>query len=276
MKSIEIKNLNFRYSPKKQVLKNVNLEINSGEFVAILGHNGSGKSTLAKILVGLNSLEGYDGAVNYNSGEVYINGLLLNYDNINTIRKDVGIVFQNPDNQFVGVTVKDDIAFGLENRCMQPEDMEDVILKYSEVVGMEKFLDRNPEQLSGGQKQRVAIASVLAFMPKIIIFDEATSMLDPLGVREVNDVINSLKGSKTIISITHNLHEAIKADRIIVLNKGEIVLNGIPEEVFKEKEILKNANLDILDTMKMIELLEDDLPNKEKVEEILWQLTYQK
>ena len=276
MKSITIKNLNFGYSSKKLVLKNINLDINEGEFVAILGHNGSGKSTLAKLLVGLNSLEGYEDTVNYNSGEVYINGLFLNYDNINAIRKDVGIVFQNPDNQFVGVTVKDDIAFGLENRCMKPEDMEEVILKYSEVVGMEKFLDRNPEQLSGGQKQRVAIASVLAFMPKIIIFDEATSMLDPLGVKEVNEVINSLKGTKTIISITHNLHEAIKADRIVVLNKGEIVLNGTPKEVFKEKEILKNANLDILDTMKMIELLEDDLPNKEKVEEILWQLTYQK
>ena len=276
MKSIEIKNLNFGYSPKKQVLKDINLEINSGEFVVILGHNGSGKSTLAKLLVGLNSLEGYEDTPNFNCGEVYINDLLLNYDNINAIRKDVGIVFQNPDNQFVGVTVKDDIAFGLENRCMKPEEMEDVILKYSEVVGMEKFLDRNPEQLSGGQKQRVAIASVLAFMPKIIIFDEATSMLDPLGVKEVNDVINSLKGTKTIISITHNLHEAIKADRIVVLNKGEIVLNGTPEEVFEEKEILKKANLDILDTMKMMELLEDDLPNKEKVEEILWQLTYQK
>jgi len=278
MKSIEIKNLNFGYSSKKQVLKNINLEINEGEFVAILGHNGSGKSTLAKILVGLNRLddEAYGEEVNKNSGEVIINGLSLNVDNINTIRKDVGIVFQNPDNQFVGVTVKDDIAFGLENRCMKPEMMEEVVLKYSEIVGMEKFLDRNPEQLSGGQKQRVAIASVLAFMPKIIIFDEATSMLDPLGVKEVNDVINSLKGSKTILSITHNLHEAIKADKIIVLNKGEIVLNGTPEEVFKQKEILKKANLDILDTMKMIELLEEDLPNKEKVEEILWQLTYQK
>ena len=277
MKSVSIKNLNFSYAEDKEVLKNINLEIDRGEFVAILGHNGSGKSTLAKILVGLNPISNSENVTNYvNSGEVIINGLILNEENINTIRKDIGIVFQNPDNQFVGVTVKDDIAFGLENRCIPQNKMEDIINEYSKVVGMEKFLDNNPEQLSGGQKQRVAIASVLAFTPEIIIFDEATSMLDPLGVKEVNDVINDLKGQKTIIAITHNLHEAIKADRIIVLNKGEIVLNGKPQEVFKEKEILKNANLDILNTMKIIEMLEEDLPNKEKVEEILWQLTYQK
>ena len=142
---------------------------------------------------------------------------------------------------------------------------------------MDKFLDSNPENLSGGQKQRVAIASVLAFMPDIIIFDEATSMLDPQGVREVNEVINSLKGSKTILSITHNLYEAIKADRIIVLNKGEVVLIGTPDEVFKEKEILKASNLDTLDTMKIIEMLENNnVKNSEKVKELLWQLTYNK
>ncbi len=275
--SIIIKNLNFGYTPKKMILKNINLEITDGEFVAILGHNGSGKSTLAKILVGLNSLEELDeDGKNYNSGEIIIDNLVLNSNNINAIRKNIGIVFQNPDNQFVGVTVKDDIAFGLENRCISADKMEKIIEEYSKIVGMDKFLDRNPEQLSGGQKQRVAIASVLAFKPNIVIFDEATSMLDPLGVKEVNDVINDLKGMKTILSITHNLNEAIKADRIIVLNKGEIVLNGTPQEVFKEKEILKKANLDILDTMKLMELLEDDLPNRKKVEELLWQLTYQK
>ena len=246
MQSIIIKNLNFGYSSKDLVLKNINLEINEGEFVAILGHNGSGKSTLAKILVGLNDIHYNQTDEIINNGEVYINGLELNEKNIYDIRKNVGIVFQNPDNQFVGVTVKDDIAFGLENRQMPKKEMETVIQKYSEIVGMEKFLDHNPEQLSGGQKQRVAIASVLAFMPNIIIFDESTSMLDPLGVKEVNDVINSLKGKKTVLAITHNLSEAVKADRIIVLNKGEIVLNGTPSEVFKEKETLEAAKLDIL------------------------------
>ncbi len=275
MKNIVIKNLNFGYSTKRLVLKDINLEINEGEFVAILGHNGSGKSTLAKILVGLNDIHNNSTEKVINSGEIYINGLELNEENIYEIRKNVGIVFQNPDNQFVGVTVRDDIAFGLENRAMPKEKMEEVISEYSKIVGMEKFLDSNPEELSGGQKQRVAIASVLAFMPNVIIFDEATSMLDPLGVKEVNEVINRLKGTKTILTITHNLSEAIKADRIIVLNQGEVVLNGTPEEVFKEKEILKNAKLDILNSMKIIEGL-NNIPNKEKVEEILWQLTYQK
>ena len=275
MKSIIIKDLNFGYSSKKLVLKNINLEINEGEFVAILGHNGSGKSTLAKILVGLNDIHYNQTEELINNGQVIINGLELNEENIYEIRKNIGIVFQNPDNQFVGVTVKDDIAFGLENRQMPKEKMEEIIYKYSEIVGMNKFLDHNPEQLSGGQKQRVAIASVLAFMPSVIIFDEATSMLDPLGVKEVNDVINSLKGKKTILTITHNLSEAVRADRIVVLNQGEIVLNGKPEEVFKEKEILKAAKLDILNSMKIMEGL-NNIPNKEKVEEILWQLTYQK
>ena len=275
MKSIIIKDLNFGYSSKKLVLKNINLEINEGEFVAILGHNGSGKSTLAKILVGLNDIHHNQTEEIINNGQVIINGLELNEANIYEIRKNVGIVFQNPDNQFVGVTVKDDIAFGLENRQMPKEKMEEIINKYSGIVGMNKFLDHNPEQLSGGQKQRVAIASVLAFMPSVIIFDEATSMLDPLGVKEVNEVINSLKGKKTILTITHNLSEAVRADRIVVLNQGEIVLNGKPEEVFKEKEILKAAKLDILNSMKIMEGL-NNIPNKEKVEEILWQLTYQK
>ena len=268
MKAIEIKNLFFGYSSKTGTLKNINLDINKGEFVAILGHNGSGKSTLAKILVGL---------LPASMGTVNILGQELNEENVDKLRQHIGIVFQNPDNQFVGVTVKDDIAFGLENRCIPADRMNEIIDEYSKIVGMDKFLDSNPENLSGGQKQRVAIASVLAFMPDIIIFDEATSMLDPQGVREVNEVINSLKGSKTILSITHNLYEAIKADRIIVLNKGEVVLIGTPDEVFKEKEILKASNLDTLDTMKIIEMLENNnVKNSEKVKELLWQLTYNK
>ena len=142
---------------------------------------------------------------------------------------------------------------------------------------MDKFLDRNPESLSGGQKQRVAIASVLAFTPNIIIFDEATSMLDPEGVKEVNDVIDSLKGKKTILAITHNLNEAVNADRIIVLNKGEVVLTGTPEEVFKEKEILKASNLDTLSTMKIIDMIDNsNINHKDKLKEILWELTYKK
>ena len=155
--------------------------------------------------------------------------------------------------------------------------MEKRIDYYSKLVGMNEFLDRNPESLSGGQKQRVAISSVLAFEPEIIILDEATSMLDPLGVKEVNDTIKSLIGKKTILAITHNLNEAIYADRVIVLNNGEITLNGTPFEVFKEKEKLKEANLDITDSMKLLELIEkSNIKDKEKLRSILWELTFQK
>lgn len=265
---IEIKNLIFGYNPKRKILNGLNLSIKEGEYITLLGHNGSGKSTLAKLLIGL---------LDKNSGEIYVNGLELNPENITMIREQVGVVFQNPDNQFVGVTVKDDIAFGLENRRISANEIKEEVEKYAKVVGMEEFLDRNPEELSGGQKQRVAIASVLAFKPNIIIFDEATSMLDPLGVKEVMDTIRSLVGKKTIISITHNLNEAKLADRVIVLNKGSIVLDGKPEEVFKEKETLKEANLDITDSMKLIELIkETNLDNKKEVEEFLWELTFQK
>lgn len=268
MKAIEIKNLVFGYNSKRKILKDLTLSIEEGEYITLLGHNGSGKSTLAKLLVGL---------LEKNSGDIFVNGLELNLENVSKIRENVGIVFQNPDNQFVGVTVKDDIAFGLENRKIPSNDIKEKVLEYAKMVGMEDFLDRNPEDLSGGQKQRVAIASVLAFQPNIIIFDEATSMLDPLGVKEVMDTIRSLVGKKTIISITHNLNEAKLADRVIVLNKGVIVLDGKPKDVFKEKEILKEANLDITESMKLIELIKDsNLKNKEKVEEVLWELTFQK
>ena len=271
MNVIEIKDLKFGYSSKRKILNGLNITVKEGEYITLLGHNGSGKSTLAKLLIGL---------LEKNSGSIIVNGLELNEENVNQIREHVGIVFQNPDNQFVGVTVKDDIAFGLENRRIPSQEIKEEVFKYSKLVGMEEFLDRNPEDLSGGQKQRVAIASVLAFQPNIIIFDEATSMLDPLGVKEVMDTIRSLVGKKTIISITHNLNEAKLADRVIVLNKGEIVLDGTPQDVFKEKEILKKANLDITDSMKLIELVKNnnDLHQefRDKVEEALWELTFQK
>ena len=265
---IKIENLSFGYSEKKKVIKNLSLNIYEGEYVTILGHNGSGKSTLAKLLVGLLEKE---------SGNIFIKDMELNYENLDNIRKHVGIVFQNPDNQFFGITVKDDIAFGLENRCYPIEEMNEIIMKYAKLVKMEDFLARNPEDLSGGQKQRVAIAGVLAFEPEIIIFDEATSMLDPKGTKDVIDTIQSLHNTKTIVSITHNLNEAIDSDRVIVMNDGEIVLNGSPREVFKEKEILKKAHLDITPSMKLLELVEkSSMKNKKEVEDVLWQLTFHK
>lgn len=275
MSFISINNLTFKYNRKGYVIDDLSLDIEKGEFVCILGHNGSGKSTLAKLIVGL---------LEPRKGHIYVNGLDINEEkdgvmNIDLVRKDMGIVFQNPDNQFVGITVKDDIAFGLENRRVSTEEMIDAVNKYSEKVGMKDFLDRNPEELSGGEKQRVAIAGILAMNTELIIFDEATSMLDPKGVREIIALIKKLKGQKTIISITHNLDEANFADRVIVLNKGKITLDGKPEDVFKQFDKLKEAGLDILNNMKLIDKINNsniDESNKKVIEDALWELSFPK
>lgn len=267
-KAIEFINVTFGYNKNHPILNDVSFYINKGEYCVLLGHNGSGKSTLSKLAIGL---------ITDKSGDILINGRKLCDETITKIRQNVGIVFQNPDNQFVGSTVKDDIAFGMENRCIDVKEMEEKVLKYATLVGMNEYLDRNPESLSGGQKQRVAIASVLAFEPDILILDEATSMLDPTSVREVNNTIKSLIGKKTILAITHNLNEACYADRVIVLDGGKIVLNDTPANVFKEKEILKKANLDITIPMKLLELIETgNINEKENLKEILWELTFQK
>ena len=247
MSIIEIDNLKFRYSNEDRAVNGVSLNIEENEFVCVLGHNGSGKSTLAKLMVGLLKAQ---------SGTIKIKGTELTEETIDDLRHHIGIVFQNPDNQFVGVTVKDDIAFGLENRNYESSRMKELVLEYSKKVSMDKFLDHNPEQLSGGEKQRVAIAGVLAINPDIIIFDEATAMLDPKGVSEIINIVNELKQYKTVISITHNLNEAKYADRVIVMHQGKIVLNDKPEEVFKHVDLLKLSNLDILDSMKLIEMLD--------------------
>ena len=268
MSLIEVRDLHFRYNSEDRALKGVDLDIEKGQFVCILGHNGSGKSTLAKLLVGL---------LEAKKGHIYIDNTLLDENSVDELRKKIGIVFQNPDNQFVGITVKDDIAFGLENRKVEREEMLRLIDEYSKKVNMNEFLDRNPESLSGGEKQRVAIAGILAMNPEIIIFDEATSMMDPKGVKEVMDVIDNLKSKKTIISITHNLQEAIKADKVVVMNDGKVVLEGKPEEVFTHFDELKNSKLDILDSMKLLEMVEASAINrKEEVKNALWELTYQK
>ena len=268
MSLIEVNNLKFKYSDEDRAVNGVSFNIEQNEFVCVLGHNGSGKSTLAKLLVGLLKAQ---------SGTIKIKDIELTEDTIDRIRHHIGIVFQNPDNQFVGVTVKDDIAFGLENRNVESNKMKDIVLEYAKKVSMDKFLEHNPEQLSGGEKQRVAIAGVLAINPDIIIFDEATSMLDPKGVREIIDIINTLKQHKTIISITHNLNEAKYADRVIVMNQGKIMINDKPEEVFKHVDILKQSNLDILDSMKLIEILDNsNINRKEELKEALWELSYLK
>ena len=245
---IKLKDITFAYEGKDtNALESVNLHANSGEWVALVGHNGSGKSTLAKLLVGL---------LQPSLGEIWLENMLLSESSVWDFRKRIGIVFQNPDNQFVGTTVEDDVAFGLENAGIAREEMLRRVKESIEKVGMQKYLKHEPHQLSGGQKQRVAIAGVLALQPDVIILDEATSMLDPKGKREVLNILNELKQNKkmTIISITHDLEEAAQADRMIVLNKGKVLFTGEPYEIFSRKE-LKEVGLDLPFTI----LLQDGL-----------------
>ncbi len=265
---VRFNNVSFSYDEESVVLKNFNLTINDGEMVAILGHNGSGKSTIAKIMMGL---------LEVSSGEIYINDKLLNSDTVEECRNHMSIIFQNPDNQFVGVTVKDDIAFGLENKNLSREIMEERISKYLRLVSMEAFINQAPEELSGGQKQRVAIAGALAMESELMIFDESTSMLDPKGTKEVNEMIKKIKNedNKTIIVITHNLEEASYADRIIVLNEGEVVADGIPNDVFKQIDVLEASGLKTMESVSIIHNLKNkQFKNKKEIEEALWELTF--
>jgi energy-coupling factor transport system ATP-binding protein len=236
---IDIKHVSFAYDGDHEVLKDVSLSFSKGKYITIIGHNGSGKSTLAKLLAGLLTLK---------KGTIMYEGVSLTAETLLTLRKKIGIVFQNPDNQFIGSTVADDIAFGLENREVPHEDMQEKINYFSKEVGMEKFLDREPINLSGGQKQRVAIAGVLAMAPEVMIFDEATAMLDPQGKKEIRDLIVSMRQAQpslTLISITHDLEEASISDEVIVLNEGQLYAQGTPNEVFKHPSLLKNIRLDV-------------------------------
>jgi energy-coupling factor transport system ATP-binding protein len=236
---ITIKNLSFSYDGVTNVLDDFSLYLAPGSYVSILGHNGSGKSTLAKCLAGL---------LTPSSGTIFVDSILFNEANLHQLRQSIGIVFQNPDNQFIGATVRDDVAFGLENRCIPHEKMESIIQAFTKAVGMESFLDREPSTLSGGQKQRVAIAGILAMQPKVIILDEATSMLDPQGKLEIRNFIQMLRKtnpSMTIVSITHDLEEAEDADHVVVLNKGKLFKEGKPADVFDDYEGLTSIQLNV-------------------------------
>ncbi|MBE6123725.1 MAG: energy-coupling factor transporter ATPase, partial [Erysipelotrichaceae bacterium] len=201
-------------------------------------HNGSGKSTIAKLIAGLLEKE---------SGSIVIDGLELNEENLHAIRGKIGIVFQNPDNQFIGSTVQDDIAFGLENHCVPQQNMDAIIHEYAERVGMTEYLNTEPTHLSGGQKQRVAIAGVLAMKPEILIFDEATSMLDPQGKDGIKKMINELhrESGLTIVSITHDIEEVTNSDYVIALSKGHVAMTGTPQEVFADEKQLKQIQLEL-------------------------------
>ena len=246
---IEVKNLSFAYDESAKTIDEVSFSIEEGTYTTIIGHNGSGKSTIAKLIAGL---------LEKASGSIMVDGMELNVENLNKIRSNIGIVFQNPDNQFIGSTVRDDIAFGLENHCVPQEDMDQIIEENAALVGMTKYLNQEPTRLSGGQKQRVAIAGVLAMKPKILIFDEATSMLDPQGKDEIKRVITELHGESklTILSITHDIDEVAKSDYVIAMDGGHVAITGTPKEVFKDPEKLKKMKLDIPFSLKLSEELQ--------------------
>ena len=246
---VEVKDLCFEYVENVTTLDHISFTIPEKSYTTIIGHNGSGKSTVAKLIAGL---------LEKKSGEIYVDGLALTEENISEIRNRIGIVFQNPDNQFIGSTVRDDIAFGLENHCVPQEEMDDIINKNAEKVNIITRLDKEPTQLSGGQKQRVAIAGVLAMKPKLLIFDEATSMLDPQGKADIKSVIRELHDEEglSIISITHDIDEVADSDYVLVMNQGKLAMEGSPEEVFSHEEELVKMSLDVPFTIKLANALE--------------------
>lgn len=249
MSIIKVKDVCFSYDEKNNAVDHVSFEIKEGSYTTIIGHNGSGKSTMAKLLVGLKEAK---------SGNIEINGMPMDLEHVYAIRSCAGVVFQNPDNQFIGSTVADDIAFGLENHQVESSKMQKIIETMAEKVGMKEFLSAEPTNLSGGQKQRVAIAGVLAMDLKIIILDEATSMLDPKGKREINALIHELhkKTNLTIVSITHDIEEVTKSDHVIVLNDGKVMMQGAPKEVLSQENKLLKASLDIPFALKLAKELE--------------------
>lgn len=251
MSAVEVSHLSFSYDGQNDVIKDVSFEIPKGSYTTIVGHNGSGKSTIAKLLIGL---------LKAKSGEIKILGNILNEENVYSLRNHVGIVFQNPDNQFIGSTVADDIAFGLENHCVPQEQMQAIIEDVAARVNMSDFLDSEPTKLSGGQKQRVAIAGILAIAPDIIIFDESTSMLDPQGKASINEQIQKLHDERniTILSITHDMEEVAQSEYVIVLKDGKVEMQGTPKQIFEHKGKLKDMKLELPFALSFSEKLKNE------------------
>ncbi|MFQ9627257.1 MAG: energy-coupling factor ABC transporter ATP-binding protein [Enterococcus avium] len=248
---IEINQIKFSYQEEATpALKDISFSIKKGEWVAIVGHNGSGKSTLAKAINGLHLPQ---------KGTVTVGGMTLSEESVWDVRRMVGMVFQNPDNQFVGATVEDDVAFGLENQGIERSEMQRRVQDALEKVKMQEFATREPARLSGGQKQRVAIAGVVALRPDIIILDEATSMLDPEGRDDVIATIRKIKEESdlTVISITHDIDEAASANRILVMRDGELYQEGTPDEIFSAGPELVSLGLDLPFPEKLKSALKD-------------------
>ena len=270
---IEVKDLKYKYNEADTTytLNGVSFHVKQGEWLSIIGHNGSGKSTTVRLI---------DGLLEAESGDIIIAGDKLTVDNVWEKRRQIGMVFQNPDNQFVGATVEDDVAFGLENQGIPLEEMQERVHQALELVGMSDFKKREPARLSGGQKQRVAIAGVVALRPNIIILDEATSMLDPEGRLDLIRIVKDIKDryNMTVISITHDLDEVALSDRVIVMKEGEVESVSIPEELFMRKDLQaldlnQPFTADLADQLRLKGLeLPDRYFTEEELEEALWEL----
>lgn len=275
---IEVKNVNFKYHTDQDnyTLKDVTFHVKQGEWLSIIGHNGSGKSTSVRLLNGLLVPE---------SGNIIVDGELLTEKNVWDIRQKIGMVFQNPDNQFVGATVEDDVAFGLENKGVEHSQMKERVNEALNLVGMSAFKTREPARLSGGQKQRVAIAGAVALRPMIIVLDEATSMLDPKGRLELINTIRSIREDYqlTVISITHDLDEVALSDRVLVMKNGQVESSSTPRELFARGNEILQLGLDIPFTTSLINAfredgfnLEEDYLTEKELENQLWQFISKK
>ena len=270
---IEIKDLAFRYQKDQEHydVNHISFHVKHGEWLSIVGHNGSGKSTTVRLI---------DGLLEAESGEIWIDGKLLTSENVWEMRRKIGMVFQNPDNQFVGATVEDDVAFGLENQGLPLDQMKKRVAESLALVGMEEFSKKEPARLSGGQKQRVAIAGVVALRPDILILDESTSMLDPEGRLELIKIVQEIRKDHkmTVISITHDLEQVALSDRVLVMKKGAIESTSSPRELFSRPD-LDQIGLDQPFVNQLRQSLIDgglNLPNsyitEEELEEALWEL----
>ena len=257
---IKAENLSYAYeeddgTPQKAVLRGVSLEVKKGEYVAILGHNGSGKSTFAKLL---NMILVPD------SGRLWVAGHELTSPDFDEnelleVRRKIGMVFQNPDNQLVATVVEEDVAFGPENLGVPSKEIRERVDQALETVGMTEYAHHSPDRLSGGQKQRVAIAGIIAMMPECMVLDEATAMLDPVGRREVMDTVDRLRAEKgiTVLNITHHMNEAVRADRVIVINDGKIYMDGTPDRVFARAKELEAVGLEVPQCTALIDALRE-------------------
>ncbi|KXT76099.1 energy-coupling factor transporter ATPase [Streptococcus sp. DD12] len=270
---ITFKDVSFSYDKDKndKTLDRLSFHVKPGEWLSIVGHNGSGKSTTVRLM---------DGLLEAESGDIIIDGDRLTIDNVWQIRQKIGMVFQNPDNQFVGATVEDDIAFGLENQGISHEEMVEKIQQALEQVHMTDFRNREPARLSGGQKQRVAVAGALILEPKILVLDEATSMLDPAARAEIIGLIQEIRQKRelTVISVTHDLDEVALSDRVLVLKKGHLVMETTPKQLFSQPHDLDGFGLDQPFTMQVVASLRETMPDwpshyltAKELEDLLWE-----